>query len=48
MPIAACWKVAKQRTDPGRGCNVGRLSEIELREVVDPAQQRGVVAADAG
>ena len=37
----------RQRADPGRGFRNGPFaSEIELREVVDLAQQRGVVADD--
>lgn len=44
QPLAG---VAGQRTDPRRGFRNGPFaSEIELREVVDLAQQRGVVAAD--
>ena len=47
MPISRLLVVVGNALTPGRGLRNGPFaSEIELREVVDLAQQRGVVAAD--
>lgn len=47
MPISRLLVVLGNALTPGRGLRNGPFaSEIELREVVDLAQQRGVVAAD--
>jgi CBS domain containing-hemolysin-like protein len=47
MPISRLLVVLGNMLTPGRGLRNGPFaSEIELREVVDLAQQRGVVAAD--
>jgi len=47
MPISRLLVVLGNALTPGRGFRNGPFaSEIELREVVDLAQQRGVVAAD--
>ncbi|MDD4867569.1 MAG: hemolysin family protein [Mycobacterium sp.] len=47
MPISRLLVVLGNAVTPGRGLRHGPFaSEIELREVVDLAQQRGVVAAD--
>ncbi len=47
MPISRLLVVIGNALTPGRGLRNGPFaSEIELREVVDLAQQRGVVAAD--
>ena len=47
MPISRLLVVLGNALTPGRGFRNGPYaSEIELREVVDLAQQRGVVAAD--
>jgi CBS domain containing-hemolysin-like protein len=47
MPISRLLIVVGNAITPGRGLRNGPFaSEIELREVVDLAQQRGVVAAD--
>ncbi|MFY2860590.1 hemolysin family protein [Mycobacterium sp. THU-M104] len=47
MPISRLLVVLGNVLTPGRGLRNGPFaSEIELREVVDLAQQRGVVAAD--
>ena len=47
MPIRRLLVVVGNAITPGRGLRNGPFaSEIELREVVDLAQQRGVVAAD--
>jgi CBS domain containing-hemolysin-like protein len=47
MPISRLLVVLGNTLTPGRGFRNGPFaSEIELREVVDLAQQRGVVAAD--
>jgi CBS domain containing-hemolysin-like protein len=47
MPISRLLVVVGNAITPGRGLRNGPFaSEIELREVVDLAQQRGVVAAD--
>ncbi|QUR68208.1 hemolysin family protein [Mycobacterium spongiae] len=47
MPITSLLVVLGNALTPGRGFRNGPFaSEIELREVVDLAQQRGVVAAD--
>ena len=47
MPISRVLVVLGNALTPGRGFRNGPFaSEIELREVVDLAQQRGVVAAD--
>jgi CBS domain containing-hemolysin-like protein len=47
MPISRLLVVLGNAVTPGRGLRNGPFaSEIELREVVDLAQQRGVVAAD--
>jgi CBS domain containing-hemolysin-like protein len=47
MPISRLLVVVGNALTPGRGFRNGPFaSEIELREVVDLAQQRGVVAAD--
>jgi CBS domain containing-hemolysin-like protein len=47
MPIPRLLVVVGNALTPGRGLRNGPFaSEIELREVVDLAQQRGVVAAD--
>ena len=44
---ADCWSLVGNALTPGRGFRNGPFaSEIELREVVDLAQQRGVVADD--
>ncbi|MGH3635600.1 hemolysin family protein [Mycobacterium sp.] len=49
MPISRVLVVVGNALTPGRGFRNGPFaSEIELREVVDLAQQRGVVAADEG
>ena len=49
MPISRLLVVLGNALTPGRGFRNGPFaSEIELREVVDLAQQRGVVAADEG
>jgi CBS domain containing-hemolysin-like protein len=48
-PISRLLVVIGNALTPGRGFRNGPFaSEIELREVVDLAQQRGVVAADEG
>jgi len=48
-PISRVLVVLGNALTPGRGFRNGPFaSEIELREVVDMAQQRGVVAADEG
>ena len=47
MPLSRLLVVLGNMLTPGRGLRNGPFaSEIELREVVDLAQQRGVVAAD--
>jgi CBS domain containing-hemolysin-like protein len=47
MPLSRLLVVLGNALTPGRGLRNGPFaSEIELREVVDLAQQRGVVAAD--
>lgn len=47
MPISRLLVVLGNAVTPGRGLRNGPFaSEIELREVVDLAQQRGVVAAE--
>lgn len=47
MPLSRVLVVVGNALTPGRGLRNGPFaSEIELREVVDLAQQRGVVAAD--
>ncbi|WP_077080384.1 hemolysin family protein [Mycobacterium numidiamassiliense] len=47
MPISRLLVLVGNAITPGRGLRNGPFaSEIELREVVDLAQQRGVVAAD--
>ncbi|HET7075748.1 MAG TPA: hemolysin family protein [Mycobacterium sp.] len=47
MPLSRLLVVLGNAVTPGRGLRNGPFaSEIELREVVDLAQQRGVVAAD--
>lgn len=47
MPISRLLVLLGNALTPGRGLRNGPFaSEIELREVVDLAQQRGVVAAD--
>jgi CBS domain containing-hemolysin-like protein len=47
MPISRLLVILGNALTPGRGFRNGPFaSEIELREVVDLAQQRGVVAAD--
>ena len=47
MPISRLLVLLGNALTPGRGFRNGPFaSEIELREVVDLAQQRGVVAAD--
>ncbi|MBY0440724.1 MAG: hemolysin family protein [Mycobacteriaceae bacterium] len=47
MPITRLLVILGNALTPGRGLRNGPFaSEIELREVVDLAQQRGVVAAD--
>ncbi|WP_163760594.1 hemolysin family protein [Mycobacterium botniense] len=47
MPISRLLVIVGNALTPGRGFRNGPFaSEIELREVVDLAQQRGVVAAD--
>ncbi len=47
MPISRVLVLVGNALTPGRGFRNGPFaSEIELREVVDLAQQRGVVAAD--
>ncbi|TVS83717.1 hemolysin family protein [Mycobacterium helveticum] len=47
MPISRLLVVLGNALTPGRGLRNGPFaSEIELREVVDLAQQRGIVAAD--
>ncbi|OBK21732.1 hypothetical protein A5634_09045 [Mycobacterium asiaticum] len=47
MPLSRVLVVLGNALTPGRGFRNGPFaSEIELREVVDLAQQRGVVAAD--
>src|SRR3984885_14834231 len=47
MPISRLLVLVGNALTPGRGFRNGPFaSEIELREVVDLAQQRGVVAAD--
>lgn len=47
MPVSRLLVVLGNALTPGRGFRNGPFaSEIELREVVDLAQQRGVVAAD--
>ncbi len=47
MPIPRLLVILGNALTPGRGLRNGPFaSEIELREVVDLAQQRGVVAAD--
>ena len=47
MPLSRLLVVLGNALTPGRGFRNGPFaSEIELREVVDLAQQRGVVAAD--
>ncbi|MHA7649320.1 hemolysin family protein [Mycobacterium sp. ML4] len=47
MPISRVLVLLGNALTPGRGLRNGPFaSEIELREVVDLAQQRGVVAAD--
>lgn len=47
MPISRLLIVVGNAITPGRGLRNGPFaSEIELREVVDLAQQRGIVAAD--
>jgi CBS domain containing-hemolysin-like protein len=49
MPLSRLLVVVGNALTPGRGFRNGPFaSEIELREVVDLAQQRGVVAADEG
>jgi CBS domain containing-hemolysin-like protein len=49
MPLSRLLVVVGNALTPGRGFENGPFaSEIELREVVDLAQQRGVVAADEG
>ena len=46
-PISRLLVLLGNALTPGRGCSKGPFSsEIELREVVDLAQQRGVVADD--
>jgi CBS domain containing-hemolysin-like protein len=46
-PVSALLIVVGNAITPGRGLRNGPFaSEIELREIVDMAQQRGVVAAD--
>lgn len=47
MPVSRLLVIVGNAITPGRGLRNGPFaSEIELREVVDLAQQRGVVAAD--
>ena len=47
MPVSRLLVLLGNAVTPGRGFHNGPFaSEIELREVVDLAQQRGVVAAD--
>ncbi|BBX62351.1 UPF0053 protein [Mycobacterium saskatchewanense] len=47
MPLSRLLVILGNMLTPGRGLRNGPFaSEIELREVVDLAQQRGVVAAD--
>lgn len=49
MPLSRLLVVVGNALTPGRGFENGPFaSEIELREVLDLAQQRGVVAADEG
>lgn len=49
MPVSRLLVLLGNAVTPGRGFRNGPFSsEIELREVVDLAQQRGVVAADEG
>ncbi|TXI55476.1 hemolysin family protein [Mycolicibacter arupensis] len=48
-PISRVLVVLGNALTPGRGFRNGPFaSEVELREIVDMAQQRGVVAADEG